>query len=103
MPICLGIMFVSVFFPGGDFPGQGRFIGDSAIEALGGEDAEFRFGHVEPASMLGSVMPFEALREAARFRGWEGGIEGGRRVRAQIVLDQYNLGSVAKMGVREVF
>ena len=33
-------------------------------------------------------MPFEPFDEASRFGGGEGGVERGRRMRAQIVLDQ---------------
>jgi len=39
-------------------------------------------------------MPFEPLDEAARFGGGEGGIERGRRMGAQVVLNQHDfLGS----------
>ncbi len=103
MPVCRGVMLVSVFFPGGNLPGQGGLIGNAAIETLEGEDGELGFGHVEPASMLWSVMPFEALDEATRLWGGEGGVERCGRVRAQIVLDQYDFGRVGKMGVGEVF
>jgi len=46
---------------------------------LGGEDGEFGFGEVEPASVLGRVTPFEPLNEAAGFGGWKGLVERGRR------------------------
>jgi hypothetical protein len=45
----------------GDFIDEGLFIGNAAVETLGGEDAEFGFGQIEPAAELGRVVPFEAL------------------------------------------
>jgi len=32
---------------------RGLLVGDAAVEALGGEDAEFGFGEIEPVAMLG--------------------------------------------------
>ena len=61
--------------------------------------AEFGFGHVEPASMFGGVVPFEPLGETTRFGGGEGRVERGRRMRAEIVLDQPDLFGVGKMHV----
>ena len=60
-------MFVSMVSPGGDFSFQGLLVRDAAAEALAGQDAEFGFGHVEPASMFGRVVPFEPLCQTARF------------------------------------
>ena len=102
LPVRFGVMFVSIFFPGGDFLEQGRLIGNSTSETLGGEHAEFGLGHVQPASVLGRVMPFEAFDETARFRCGKGGVERGGRVRAQIVLNQHDLGRVREMGIGEV-
>src|ERR1700757_1651493 len=95
-------MFVSVFLPGGDFADEGWFIGNSASETLGRKHAEFGLCHVEPTSVLGREMPFEPLDEAARFGGGKGRLEGGGRVRAQIVLNRHDLGRVGKMGVGNV-
>jgi hypothetical protein len=36
LPVCLGVMGVAVFFPSGDFRNEGLFVGNAAIEALGG-------------------------------------------------------------------
>ena len=72
MPIGLGVVGVAVLLPGGDFRGELLLVGDAAVEALGREDGEFGLGHVEPASVLGRVMPLEAFDEAARFGGREG-------------------------------
>jgi len=103
LPIGFGMMFVSVFLPSGDFALQGRLVGNAAAQALARQNAEFGFGHVEPTSMFGRVVPFESLYEAARFVGGESRIERGRRVRAEIVLNQHDLFGVGKMQVGEFF
>ena len=54
------------------FRDQGLPIGNASIEALGGQDAEFGFGEIEPAAVLGGVVPFESLDQAARFGGGKG-------------------------------
>jgi len=63
---------ISVDFPRGHFAGEGRLVGNSAIEALGRESAEFGFGHIEPASVLWRVMRFEAFDEPSRLLGRKG-------------------------------
>ena len=44
-------------------------------EALGGQNAEFGFGEIEPAAVFRGIMPFEALNQTAGFRGRKGLIE----------------------------
>ena len=73
--------------------------GIASAQALAGQNGEFGFGHVEPASMFRRVMPFETLREAARFSGGEGRIERGRRMRAEIILDQHDFFGAGKVHV----
>ena len=68
MPVGVGVTGIAAQFPGGGFVDQSLLVGDAAIETLGREDGEFGFGHVEPASVLGRVAPFEPSDEAARFR-----------------------------------
>ncbi len=34
MPICLGMIGIAIFFPGGDFVDESLFVRDAAIEAL---------------------------------------------------------------------
>ena len=72
LPVCLGVVNIAVVFPGGDFVDEGLFVGDAAVEALGGQNAEFGFGEVEPAAVLGRVVPFEALDQPSRFSRWKG-------------------------------
>jgi hypothetical protein len=90
-------MFVAMVLPSGDLSFEGLLVWDAAAQALTRQNAKFGFGHVEPASMFGRVVPFEPLREAARFWGWEGRVERGRRMRAEIVLDQDDLFGAGKI------
>ena len=48
VPVGLCVVFVSVGDPGCDFAGDGRLVGNAAVEALRGQDAEFGLGEVEP-------------------------------------------------------
>jgi hypothetical protein len=70
-PVGLGVLFVSLSLPSGNLLGKELFVGDSAVEALGGKNAEFGLCQVEPAAVLRGVMPFETLDQTTRFFGWE--------------------------------
>ena len=48
---------------------------------------------------FGVIMPFKPVDEAARFGGGEGGVERGRRMGAQIVLDQHDFFGGGEMHV----
>src|SRR5271170_165877 len=74
------MMLVAVVLPGGDFFFEGRLVWNAAAQTLARQDAEFGFGHVEPASVFGGVVPFEPFGEAARFWGGKGRVERGGRV-----------------------
>jgi hypothetical protein len=65
-------MDVALVLPGGDFVDEGLLVGNAAVEALGGQNAEFGFCQVEPTAVLRRVMPFEALDQPSRFGGREG-------------------------------
>ena len=71
--------------PSGDLSFEGLLVGNASAQALARQNAEFGFGHVEPTSVFGRVMPFESFGEATRFGGGEGRVERGRRVGAEIV------------------
>ena len=49
------------------FSFEDLLVGNAAAQTLSCQNREFGFGHVEPASMFGRVMPFEPLSEVARF------------------------------------
>ena len=61
MPIGLGVVDIAVVLPSSDFLDEGLFVGNPAIEALGRQDAEFGLCQIEPAAVLGRVVPFETL------------------------------------------
>jgi hypothetical protein len=92
-------MFVSMVSSSGDFLFQGLLVGDAAAEALAGQSGEFGFGHIEPASVFGRVVPFEPLCQTARFGRGEGRLERSWRMRAEIVLHEDNLLGVGKLHV----
>ena len=72
MPVGLGVVGVAVVFPGGDFLDEGLFVGNAAVEALGGEDAQFRLRQIEPTAVLWGVAPFEAFDQPPGFGGRKG-------------------------------
>lgn len=75
VPVGPGFAGVAVVLPGGDFLDEGVFVGDPAVEALGGQDAEFGFRQIEPTAVLWGVVPFEALDQAPGLGGGEGFVE----------------------------
>src|SRR3989441_4893707 len=72
VPVGLGVVGVAVVFPGGDFLDEGLFVGNAAVEALGGEDAQFRLRQIEPTAVLWGVAPFEAFDQPPGFGGRKG-------------------------------
>ena len=69
MPIRLGVMLVAAGLPGDDFVDQYLLVGDTSIETLARQGAEFRSSHVQPTSVFGRVVPLEPLDELADLRG----------------------------------
>ena len=102
MPVGLGVVLVAVILPCVDFVGEDWLVGDAAIQTLRREHAEFGFCHVEPAAVLGRIMPFEALDEPARLGRGKGLIERGGLVGVEIVLHQHDFHRVGKMHVRQI-
>ena len=66
LPVRLGVVRVAGILPGGNFFSQGLLVCDAAIETLRRQHAELTLSHVEPASMLGRVVPVEPLNQPAR-------------------------------------
>src|SRR6476659_2285473 len=58
-PVSFDIVSVAVEEPGGNLALEAAPIRDTPIEALIGQDSELRLGHIEPAAVLGGVVPFE--------------------------------------------
>jgi hypothetical protein len=75
VPVCLGVVEIAMPHPGGDLFGQCLLVWNAPIEALAGQDGQFGLGEIEPRAVLGGVVPFEALDQAAGFGGGEGLIE----------------------------
>ncbi len=71
----VGEIGIALLLPGSDFIDEGRFVGDAAVETLGGQDAEFGFCEVKPTAVLGRVVPFEALNQPPRFGSRESLVE----------------------------
>ena len=57
MPVGLGVVLVAVVLPCVDFVGEDLLVGDAAIQTLRREHAEFGFREIEPAAVLGRVVP----------------------------------------------
>lgn len=102
VPVGLGVVSVAIAFPGGDLVDEGLFVGDAAIEALRGQNTEFGLGEIEPAAVLWRVVPFEALGQPAGLGGWEGLVERGLGMGAEIVLDQDDPGGGGEADVGDV-
>ena len=88
MPIRFSIVGIAVCTPRIDFVREHGGVGDAAGEALAGENCEFSLGQIEPAAVLGRIVSFEPLDDAARLGWLEGFIERCRRVSIQVVLNQ---------------
>ena len=101
-PISPGFCCVALERPGANLIDDRLLVRDSPVETLGGEHAEFGFGEVEPASVLGRVMPFEPLDEPTRFGGGKSFVERSRAMGVEIVLDEHDPFGVREMRVGEV-
>src|SRR5262249_13323775 len=77
VPVGLGIVGIATCLPGIDFTREHLGIRDAPVEALAGEDGQLGFGEVQPATVLGRVMPFEPLDQAARLGRLENLVERG--------------------------
>ena len=65
LPFDGAALCVPVGLPSIDFPLQKMSIGDSTIQALTSEDADFDLCHVEPTRMLGRVVEAHATQQLA--------------------------------------
>ena len=72
VPVRLGVTDIAVVLPGGDFVDERLFVGNAAVEALGGKDAKFGFRQIKPTAVLRRIMPFEPLDQPSGFSRWEG-------------------------------
>src|SRR6516165_2191937 len=95
-------MGIAVGLPGGNLVNEGLLVGDAAVEALGGEDAEFGFGQIEPTAVLGGVVPFEPLDQPSGFGSRKSLVKGRLAVDVEIVLDQHDRLFVREMSIGQV-
>ena len=70
--------------PGPDFLDQVLLVGDPAVEALRDQDAEFGFGEIKPTAVLGGVVPFETIDQAAGLDGRKRFIKRGLAVEREL-------------------
>src|SRR5262245_27592351 len=58
-PVSFDVMNIAVAEPGSDLSLEVATVRDAPIETLTGQDSELGLGHIQPASVLGRVVPFE--------------------------------------------
>ena len=88
---------VAVVHPGLDLGSQHGLAFDAPVQALRGQGRELDFGDVEPAAVLGRVVPLQPGGDAPRFGRSKGLVEHAGVVRVEVVADQDHL-----LGQREV-
>ena len=98
-PVYDGASIVALTFERGNLLPQQHFIADPAVQTLSAEDAQLDLGHVQPASMGGSVVKLQALGYTTRFGRSKCFVERAGLVGIEIVQHQpYDPG----LGVRLV-
>src|SRR3954467_11436936 len=95
------MLLVADLLPGIHFLDQGLLVGDTSVETLRGQDAEFGFCHIEPTAVFGRVVPLEPLDEAACLCGGKSLVERSRFVSAEIILHEDDFRGAGKMDVRQ--
>ena len=88
---------VAVLHPGLDLGSQHGLAFDALVQALRGQGRELDFGNVEPAAVLGCVVPLQPRRGASRLGRGKGLVEHAGMERVEVVADQDHL-----LGLREV-
>ena len=86
-PVYDGASIVALAFERGNLPPQ-HFIADPAVQTLSAEDAQLDLGHVQPASMRGSVVKLQALGYTTRFGRSKCFVERAQLVGIEIVQHQ---------------
>ena len=84
------VFFVSAVLPCGDLLDQGQLVGDTPIETLARQHAEFRLSHVQPAAVLWRIVLLEPLDETACLGGGKGFVERRRLVGVEIVPHEHD-------------
>jgi hypothetical protein len=75
VPVCLGVIGIALLLPGGDFLDEGQFVGNAAVKALSGQNAEFGLCEIKATAVFGRLVhrfrntdPILARREDSGFR-----------------------------------
>ncbi len=84
-----------------NFTTEDGHVGDSAVETLLLEDAQFGLGHVEPTAVFGCIVELEAFHQATCFIGGKGLVEGSGLVGIEVVVDQYDFVGLGKVHIAE--
>lgn len=69
MSCCFGVVGVAVRDPHCDLRREFGGVGNAAVEALAGENGQFGLSKIEPAAVLGRIVPCEPLDDPAGL-GW---------------------------------
>jgi hypothetical protein len=85
LPFDGAALLVAVCLPSVDFALQDVYAGDSAIQALAAEDADFDLCHVQPAGVLGGVVKAHAAQQFAGRLAAQHIVEALPKVRVQVV------------------
>ena len=88
LPLGRGGVGVSAFDPSGRFRGHGAGVGQTPVQALAGQHAEFRFGHVQPTAVLGRVRELKLVQQPARLRRRKRLVQRGAGVGVEVVHHQ---------------
>lgn len=70
-----------------DAPSQGSQTISATGQAAALENANLDFSHIQPTAMFGRVVKLDSAQDAPRFCWWKGFINGRRRMRIQVVLN----------------
>ena len=93
---------VAVAHPSLDLGSQHGLAFDAPVQALPGQGRELDFGDVEPAAVLGCVVPFQPRGDAPRLGRGKGLVEHAGVVRVEVVADQDHLLGLREMHVHQV-
>lgn len=74
-----------------DFLREQGEAGDSAVQALAGQRAEFDLGNIEPTAMLWGVVELDAFGQTAGLGRGKGFVKRGGRVSIEVIEDKSDL------------
>ena len=86
-PVDAGTIRIAFFLECMDTPPQDSLIRNTPPQTAAAEHAELDFGHVEPASMLGSVVEPQTSGDASGFVRHKSHIQGPKSMGVEVVED----------------